>query len=238
MDFRWTPNKPLDPRIPERMRAAFPMPSEPPLIVSNSEVPKYFDSLAEEIAAKDEWQLEQYLFRTGSGIKNYGRFDIWVQWYRYMLPTVIEMCFARADLVQLAVDYIFNAYPDGIPEEYSGFREDVLQSLGQVVMSGIWWASPDILKEYYEDPNYRFSKSGGWYTNIPDIGWTSDLNSSMFFCLKYLHADEIAGWIESIAAIDTPEWHGAIKQWLDAFRTMQHLLENPSKISSYVQKPP
>jgi hypothetical protein len=239
MEFRWTPNKPLDARIPERMRAAFPMPSEPPPVAwFMSEVQRYFDSLAEEIAAKDDRALERYLFDTATGIKSFGQFDIWTEWYRYMLPTVIELCFARADLVQHAMGYSFNAYPDGIPEEYPGFRADVLGSLGQVVMSGIWWASPDILKEYYEDPKFRYNRKGHMYSNMPEVGWTSDLNSSMFFCLKYLHVDEIAVWVDSIAAIDTPEWRGAIRQWLDAFQTMQHLLENPSEIATYQQKPP
>ena len=212
MDFRWTPNTPLDPRIPERMLAAFPIPSElPPVAWFMSKEQEYFDSLADEIAAKDEQALEEYLFDTGGGIKNFGRLDIWVQWYRYMLPTVIEMCFAQADLAQLAMGYIFNAYPDGIPKEYPGFREDVLGSLGKVVMSAIWWASPDIL---------------------------NDLNSSMFFCLKYLHADEIAGWVDSIAAIDTPEWREVIRQWLNAFQTMQHLLDHPEEVEAFRRLPP
>ena len=190
MDFRWTPNKPLDPRIIERMRAAFPMPSKPaPEAWFMSKEQRSFDLLADAIAAKDEPALEEYLFDTGSGIKNFGRLDIWVKWYLYMLPTVIEMCFARADLAQHAMEYIFNAYPDGIADEYPGFREDVLESLGRVIMSG--------------------------------IHWTPALHSSMLFCLKYLHADEITGWVDSIAAIDAPEWRDDIKHWLDAFRTQQ-----------------
>lgn len=246
MDFRWTPNKPLDPRIPERMRAAFPMPSEPPpeAWFMDPSTQNYYFGLFEAAIEQDGKMLYGYLFDTGGGIKNFGRFDIWVRWFLCILPYLVEMCYDIDDGIHSSgfqphiVNYLLNMYPDGIVEEYSGFRDDLLESVGQVAMSRKWWSSPDTLNEFFADTRNHTMRFEEWYVRIHTYGWLSNLLCSMFFCLKYLHKTEIDGWVDSIAAGNSLEWRQSVTQWLIGFRMMQYLLDHPEDVEAFRTVPP
>lgn len=238
MDFRWTPNKTLDPRIIERMKAAFAeIPTEPPPVAwFMSLEQEYFDDLFAKTLADDQVYIYAYLLEVGGGLKNFGRFEIWVKWFLWMLPYLVEICYREDDFQVGVVNYLLNMYKDGIAEEYPGFRDDLLESVGQIVMSQQWWSSPDILRTFFAEPNNRTIRAEEWSYSQSD-GWNSSFLCSMFFCLKFLHESEIAGWVDSIAAVDTPEWRLAVADWLKAFKSLLYLLDNPEKVAAFKQPP-
>jgi hypothetical protein len=242
MDFRWTPNKPLDPRIPERMRAAFPMPSEPPPDAEFwPETKSYSGDLMAALRDRDEVELMRYL--TSMGVKRVEPYSLWAEWFLYLLPDLIEMSFNvkafeyhgpayKMGLQPDIVHYLMNIYIDGFVEEYPGFREDLLESVGQVVMSPQWWSSPETLREFFDNSAMERDELVEWNQFQ---GWTSNFRASMFLCLRFLNAPEIAGWVDSIAAIDTDEWRRSVTGWLRAFQRMQMMLEHPEKLAVFRQ---
>ena len=244
MDFRWTPNKPLDPRIPERIRAAFPMPSEPPPDGAFwPEIKPYPSNLFAALQDRDEVQVMRYLTSTSMGVKRFERLDIWVQWFLYLLPYAIEMSYNvkafeyhgpayKMGLQPDIVHYLMNIYIDGLIEEYPGFREDLLESVGQVVMSPQWWSEPETLREFFDNREMERAELVEWNQFQ---GWVSNFRASMFFCLKYLHAPEIADWVDSIAAVERHEWRHSITAWLRAFQWMQVMLKYPEKLAAFRQ---
>jgi hypothetical protein len=155
-------------------------------------------------------ELEDYLLTTGGGIVSFGRFAQWVQWFHYLLPYLIERSEEGEgrSILGETVTYFINLYPNGWVEEYPGFREDVLTTLGQCLMKPKLWEGQDLSKELIKLENEVWMLYGEPYYCF------THLSPLMIFCLKYLKPEEITTWIASTAAISGSHWHYQLLTWL------------------------
>src|SRR5438128_1576520 len=87
MDFRWIPGQGIDLAAVERMKQHFPKPNELSYAAWFMGEIHYINWLTDlTVEQYDVSDLEFYLFDTGGGIKNFGRFEEWVSWFQYLLP--------------------------------------------------------------------------------------------------------------------------------------------------------
>ncbi len=221
MEFRWIPRRGIDLDAVERMKQHFREPSEPPREAwfMNPLNQRYFPGLSEVITDKlDTGYIEEYLFDTGGGIKNFGRYEEWVVWFQYLLPHLLTHILEEA-FIPLTINYFLNVYPGDISEEYPGFREDVLLTLPQAIMQREVWNGQDLSKEHR------------WYNEWEGY-WTCPLYATMFFCLKYLTPAEIPSWVASIAEIEGSMWRQQIRKWLKGASEFFQYVEPVEKISA------
>jgi hypothetical protein len=104
MHFEWIPGQGMHLDALERMKQHFPRPIEaPPIAWFMSPVQKYFSELLKyqpnELPC---FLLENYLDDTGTGIRNFGRYEIWVQWYQYLLPYALPR-FQEDSILELLI---------------------------------------------------------------------------------------------------------------------------------------
>jgi hypothetical protein len=216
MSFAWIPGQGPDTAALERMKKHFPVPDvdAPEAWFASGEIKVLFPAGMETLPKDLPFDtLYDYLEDTSSGIWIFGRFDEWVQWFRYLLPYLVE----RSDEVQpvggsilgVTIIYFINLYPNGWVEEYPGFREDVLTTLGQCVMKPELWEGHDLSKELI-----RLENKFWWMFDGEPYYCFTYLAPLMIFCLKYLKPEEITTWIESISVISGPHWHYQLLRWL------------------------
>jgi len=205
----------------ERIKQHFPVPSEPPREAWFMDPTKqgYYTGLLEAIAGDetDIRYIERYLFDTG-GIKNFGRYKEWVVWFQCLLPHLFAHIL-KEGLLPLTINYFLNVYPGQIPDEYDGFRDDVLRTLPQVIMESEVWDGQDLSKKFW------------WYDEWEGY-WTCPLYATMFFCLKYLTPAEISSWVASIAEIDAAFWREQIHKWLKGANEFFKYVEPLEKVST------
>src|SRR5262249_19662152 len=142
MAFEWIPGRGMDSAAIERMKAHFSKPTKPSYeawFISGEINYWWFD------ANESSRDLAHYLFDNGGGIMNFGRREEWVIWFQYLLPYLLPR-FDEENLLALMMNYAFNLYPDGLIEEYPGFRDDILATLGQAIMSPELWQDGEITK--------------------------------------------------------------------------------------------
>ncbi len=181
---------------------------------------RYFSDLHETLTTKEDLQyIENYLFDTGAGLKNFGRFDEWVEWFLFLLPYLLEHIL-EGNLLCLTINYFLNMYPDEVTEEYAGFREDVLLTLPHAIMATALWEGNDLAK----NPQWNYAWEGKAY---------SPLFATMFFCLKYLKADEIGSWVTSLTSTNGDLWKNLIFQWMKGLKTLAHLAEHPQELPGF-----
>lgn len=165
----------------------------------------------------------EILFEIASGTKSFGHREEWDEWFKYLLPQLIlrssESYFFSELLAQSIVSAFMNVYWNGIPEEYSGFRNDVIDSLSLCLMNEELWC-------YYIDEKtniiYPRAKFLNTYKDGRDnlrLDWNSgkaneSLSALMFFCLKYLNPKEISSWVKSLFSINDIYWKGALMVWI------------------------
>ena len=75
---------------------------------------------------------------------------------------------------------------------------------------------------------YYVTRRGLWFWDQA----SSPLSASMFFCLKYLRADEVSPWMMSVFRIESPYWRAQVMVWLlGAHRVLTGGLRQPSWFS-------
>jgi hypothetical protein len=132
MSFQWIPYQGMNPAAIERMKQHFKKPDyDPPEAWFMSMEQGYHRGLSEAVMNLNDkgWLdvLGRFLFDTGGGIKNFGRFKEWVDWYQFLLPYILENILDNGKgmdggLPELTINYFINLYPTEIIEEYPGFR--------------------------------------------------------------------------------------------------------------------
>jgi hypothetical protein len=234
MDFRWIPGQGVDLGAVERMKQHFPKPTEAPyeawfMSGTLNIQEEFLTTPIKEIGART---LVAIISDWYGGLKNFGRYDIWVVWFHHLLPQILawvaEDTF-NSDTLCLhvnAINFLINLYPVGIiQEEYPGFREDVLRTVPQVIMLPQLWQGGDMARTpdlYDEWEGY----------------WPCPIYSALFFCLAYLHPPEIRPWVASIAAIDGADWRGEINKWLRGAQKFFHWIEHPSEVANKIKGEP
>lgn len=244
MTFEWIPRQGIRPSALERMKAHFAKPTDPPYEAWFMAEINYYTSFLEEPPEALDW--DYYWDDTGSGIRNFGRRREWVIWYQYLLPYVLPLLkdpnSGHNHLIKF-IHYFINLYSKGrylpsspivyedqrwlanldyaggITEEYEGFREDILHSLGQAFMGSIFW------------PTDGLEPATLWYEDHGvESFWIDCYYASSFFCLMYLTPDEIKTWVASMVRHEDPRWQRELRVWLTGWQRFLRYYDHPSEI--------
>ena len=219
MTYKWIPGCGPSREALERMRAHFRKPAQAmgeAWFMSPER--RFYNELAEApIAEITQPLLGECLNAISSGISCFGHRQEWHEWFKYLLPSLIERPderYAFNCLVEPTISAFMQVFWQGLDGEYPEFRDDVMCSLGFCLMSPELWIAIDnggsalaILR--WQDDDGTMTPSG-W-----DAGEANGALSSMFFfCLKYLKTGEMTTWVSSLLAVEDPYWKGALMVWL------------------------
>ena len=209
----WTPGHSLDTERLERMQEEFRKPDKLPPIAWFMGGIDYYD----EVETYSRRDLVSYLDDTRGGILSFGRLKVWVDWFLFLLPSLIEK-----DLEFSVIEYFFAIYPHEIYEEYIGYHKDIFHTLMQSIMQEKYWKDGDLIIPEWAEGLDKYEP--GWYD---DVG--SPLYESLEFCIKYLPAPDVPEWVESITKIDGKIWKLQVKYWLTRFKKHPYNYNVPDK---------
>jgi hypothetical protein len=205
--FAWIPLTQPDSDTIERMRKHFARPREPMRVPWFLGEIRYHNSVMDEpLETLDAKSLISLLEDIASGISSHGRWDEWVGWFQYALPTAILRGHEGGWELILGntLTAFFNVYWNGIEEEYPGFRDDILNSLAKSIMMPAFWDE----KGDFKITEMELNSKAYFYESI------GTFSAAMFFCLKYLKNAEIVSWVASITSIASPRWKIQLMLWL------------------------
>jgi hypothetical protein len=176
------------------------------------------------------------LFEIASGTSSFGHMDEWDEWFRYLLPDLIERSletvYFDTTVFQSVVTAFMSIYWNGVDEHYEGFRNDVLSGLSVAMMDKKFWS----LNETQPRPVFLDLAEDG--VGRINLFWDSEhsdssVSAGLFFCLKYLKPHELADWIESVVSIEHELWQGNLMVWfLGAFDSLKSGSVVPADIES------
>jgi hypothetical protein len=237
--YRWIPCKGPSPEAVERMRAHFRKPRRPmgEAWFMGTERYLYTELSEKPLHEVSTDTLCECLWQIASGTSSFGHRDEWDEWLRFLLPDLI-LRGHETDIFDFLLEHAITAFMvlfwDGVDNEYEGFRDDALDSLGLCVLKEGMWA--DCARGVEGRPYAAFllwrDEDGGSELIGWDAGNTSGvLSASLFFCLKYLRAGEIPSWVESLAAIEDPCFRAALAVWLlGAYDILKEAPARPGRI--------
>ena len=215
MNFEWVPGTPLNADALARLKQNFPKPTEPPPEAWFMGDINYQTWIIEEDPnGFDHRRLERYLRITAGGFINFPKVEWaatrWRESFHYLLPYLIELSVHAYEKERYflgeIVGYFMQIYPDNIPEVYSGFREDILVTLGSAFMAPQFWDGEDLSKVIIQaDHEY-------WLLYATDDS-VYVLSSTLLFYLKYLTHTEIKNWCVSLFKINGKHWHYNFLDW-------------------------
>ncbi len=196
MSILWkSPGEQPDPAVIARMRQHFPKPSElMPIAWFMGEI-VFYELLAEESPQTlDAKEFCRALNDIAGGIFCFPEVyyvPVWKDWFRYLLPDIILRSdepanfndYSRWILVKAIIAF-FNIYPHEIDEEYAGFRDDVIQTLG----------TRAIPRKLARETLLPGKENSPLFVDIWDVSYQienwgfvsfEEVNISLLFCLKY-----------------------------------------------------
>ncbi len=242
-NYKWEPGRGPSQDAAARMRAHFSMPREPmgeAWFMSPER--RFFHELTESpVEQLPPDTLTTVLFEISSGTSSFGHREEWNSWFKYMLPGLVrratEFRFFSELLAQNVVSAFMSVYWKGVAEEYPGFRGDVLDSLSLCLMDEeLWFEHADeATGETYPKASFLAWRDDDesvrldWHTGKAN----ENLSALLFFCMKYLPAEEIGGWVGSVFAVRDPYWKGALAVWLAG---AYDLLREPVVLPSMLEK--
>lgn len=164
---------------------------------------------------------------------------IWIAWFKYLLPDLILRANEPENLNDFdlwilvkTIKAVFNIYPRQILEEYPGFRNDLVSTLGTR-------AIPPILARERTPPAEERSPL---FTDIWDVSYTienygfeslAEIDSLILFCIKYLTVAEIGEWAASLFQLDSPQWHLQLIFSLTEWRRFLNLARNWNQVEEH-----
>jgi hypothetical protein len=214
--FRWVPGQGPDSEALARMHQAFSRPASPmgEAWFMGSARRMYTEAIELPFEELDDDLVRTMLEAIASGTSCFGQLEEWRNWFHYLLPRALpsgRRQYAGAFDVELILTACFAQYPAGFEDEpYAGFGNDMLLSMGRIIMSAELW-NGDQLK--IGSGLIRKSRRYGqewWYLHRV----CKPLSALLFFCLKYLNPTQIKEWAESVTAIPCPYWRAQIIVWL------------------------
>lgn len=219
--FKWVPCKGPSTEAIERMRAHFPVPSEPMGEAWFQAEERYFHTWLLErpladVSAEEFWNVLWDISGTGS----FGRRDEWDTWFKYLLPHLVlrgHESYINDLLVEPTVSTFMVIFPYRLGEVYEGFREDALATLGACLMKPEFWDGCGDGEAAYPAANFLAWEDDDGTTGLAH--WhagraSKPMSASLFFCLKYLNEDEIGPWFESVVATKDPYFRASLAVWL------------------------
>ncbi|PRC92747.1 hypothetical protein [Solimicrobium silvestre] len=214
LNFKWTPGVGVNQDSLKRMLSSVKKPKEPmgESWFMGDEREMHDALINKPLGSMSVFEIERPLEDIASGTSSFGPMAEWENWFEYLLPNLIPVAANLNDtsLHELLITALMTQHPEGISARpYPGYREDVLQTLGQVLMSKSKWKGNEIaLERMLIQKPYDMCKGWGWWNA------SGDLSSTLFLCLKYLETSEIHEWTTSILEIDDPHWRAQILIWL------------------------
>ena len=218
---KWVPCRGPSAEAIERMRAHFPVPSEPMGEAWFQAEERYFHTwlLEKPLAEASAESLWNVLWDI-SGTTSFGHREEWDAWFKYLLPDLVlrgHESYVYDSLVEVTVSTFMILFPSRLGEVYEGFREDALATLGACLMKPEFWDGCEGEGETYPAANFLAweneegeAKLWHWHAGrAPE-----PMSASLFFCLKYLTEDEVGPWFESVVAIEDPYFRASLAVWL------------------------
>ena len=212
-EFLWVPESGYDPTCLKNLQDHFKRPTTPmgEAWFMDEQRVMYTELLGDlDQIAWDRWQ--KILGEISSGIYCFGHRQEWDDWFYYLLGRSIPRAHEGylGYTIENLISGFMNFYPDGVTTEpYAGFLDDVLNTLGKCMMDAQGWQNGDImLGRLLHKPPFYVGTILGW-SNV-----SGDFSASMFFCLKYLAAQQIPRWLESVFTIPSPHWRAQLMAWL------------------------
>lgn len=212
--FQWIPGHGPDPEALARLKSRFARPTQ---AMGEAwfmgEQRTIYDWLLEEDAVERPIEdLQAVLEEIASGLTNFGHADVWAEWYGYLLPRCIPRAFES--YVEYLIEHLVTGFMAVMPDSsepwgYPSFREDALPTLGQAVMAPEHW--PDGPRASVRCLHSVATVPTGYPIWADASG---DFSASMFFCLKYLAANDVLEWTKSVFEISCPRWRAQLMVWL------------------------
>lgn len=186
----WTPKTPMNPEAIERMKSTFPRPEKPWMEWDEpNDLLVHAEWVSDTHPENDPQKLIDALEDLGSGLGS-SCYDGWEEWFDFLLPRALEHCGTNT-LLERCVSGFMDRHWSDIHEHYSGFRQDVFQTLGCALMDPRFW--PIDVKRWSVD-NPQFS-------------------AQIFFGLKYCPDQKLNTWIDSLTRISDPAWLASLLCW-------------------------
>jgi hypothetical protein len=182
----------------------------------------YYTTLMEQPVANIPVQdLQRVLEEIASGTKAFGHLVEWDQWFRYLLPDLIERAHERYidPLLELLITAFFQVFWSEIPEEYQGFRSDVLNTLPRALFRLRRWHWELDPSEELQHAIWAVRGIGIW--SLPKGAFSA----TMFWALQFLRPEEMTEWVASLVAAPSHRWRITLLSWLD---NTQELLQQPT----------
>jgi hypothetical protein len=217
--FQWIPGFGPSEESLARLRKLVPRrPHEAPgaawfMSETRQTFPKFLTCEVSEIPGTD---IDNILFEITSGIRSFfearEEVEAWTMWFKHLLPDLIiegDRFSALEYLIEGVITAFFRVYADGIDSEYSGFRHDVLRTIGQSIMRTTLWD---------DQGESVCARRQGWIAagdgSVMRPYCSGAISASLFFCLTYLHIDEIDEWTRSLLIIESDYFHAHLLAWL------------------------
>ncbi len=185
---------------------------------------RMFDDLmtegGRELSAK---YLDKCLMEITGGITCFGKEDIWVEWFRYLLPDLILRAHEQwvSYLLESTISAFMAIFPHGLETEYREFQQDIVDTLSRSLMKPEFWTPhPDFpLDPLKMSPRFLLEEHRGKIF-VDFYGFTKaqpELSAALFFCVKYLSTADIPSWVDSILRIEDSQWRAGLLVWILGF---------------------
>lgn len=173
---------------------------------------RMYHELRGDLSALSTRQLQGVLHEIASGTSCFGPLREWTDWFHYLLAPLIPRGhdYRGSSLLESLISAFVALYPNGVYREpYSGFLADVMCTLGRCMMGPECWSGQHaLIGRFLHRSNNNPRQVWCWWDA------SGDFSASLYFCLKYLPSDSIAGWFRSVLAIESPHWRAQLIVWL------------------------
>lgn len=227
----WKPGNGIDPKALKRLQSFFDKPTQPMGEAwFLAEERKMFTYLLGDIERLDTERCAKAIEEIYSGLSCFGHLDEWIEWYDYLLPQLTPRAH-EDDIFEYLSEHLITGfmlkYPNGIHQEpYLGFKDDVLSTLGQYLMSETLWENGKVrVGTMLWRDNHNPNKFWFWWDA------SGDFSASMFFRLKYLESKDIKEWTESLLSIDCAHWRAQLIVWIvGAYKILTNEIQQPAQL--------
>jgi hypothetical protein len=223
MSFVWTlPGQLPDKAALDRMRQHFQEPAEPmpEAWFMSGEINYWTGLVGVDPTEFEASTLGHTIDEAVSGIRCFPeiRFvPVWKAWIPYLLPYALAHeteYHTRTTLSSSVISALLNIYPNGIIEEYQGFRNDIIHAIcARALPHTLARDNPKPDQENILIITDIWDGNSFFFTDEPDeiIGFP------ILFCLKYLRTSEIEEWAASMLGIESVQIRLRFMIWWLAF---------------------
>lgn len=211
--YVWRPGTGIDPAALARLRDHCRMPKTPmgeAWFMGDDR--RHFPELMGDLDALPARDILAPLAEIASGVVSFGQRREWRDWFHYLLAQRVpdDREWVGETLAELLVTGFMAHYPDGTTDSvYPGFQQDVVETLGRVLMEPRCWQQGDIvLGQLLHRSNRNPNHVWGWWDA------SGDLSACLLLCAKYLPPSQVRGWFRSVLAIESPHWRAQMIVWL------------------------